>query len=55
MLKGHVPRSQALIILDDVDSVEQLRALFSPLKDTLSSGSLILVTSSNKTLLTKLE
>eukprot|EP00253_Pinus_taeda_P035300 PITA_35300 len=51
MLKCHAPSSQVLAILDDVDSVEQLRALFSPLKDTLSSGSTILVTSRNKDLL----
>lgn len=40
-LRYHVPRSQALIIVDDVDSVEQLRVLFSPMRDVLSSGSLI--------------
>jgi len=54
MLRYHVPLSQALIILDDVDSVEQLEGLFSPVKDVLSSGSLIVITSRSKNVLTNL-
>lgn len=39
---------KALIILDDINDSRQLKALFSPLKDILSSDSLILLTSRNR-------
>jgi Leucine-rich repeat (LRR) protein len=52
MFRYRVSRCRALIILDDVDSVEQLRALYSPLKDVVRSGSLILITSRNKDVFT---
>lgn len=42
---------QGLIVLDDVDNVEQLDALFSPIKAVLRSDSLILLTSRNKNIL----
>lgn len=42
----------ALVVLDDVDNLDHLYA-FLPIKDVLSSGSLILVTSRDKDILTK--
>eukprot|EP00253_Pinus_taeda_P032131 PITA_32131 len=48
-LSSH-PRS--LIVLDDVDHIDQLDALFSPVKDTIQASSLILVTSRNRDVLT---
>eukprot|EP00253_Pinus_taeda_P007810 PITA_07810 len=48
-LSSH-PRS--LIVLDDVDHIDQLDALFSPVKDTIEASSLILVTSRNRDVLT---
>jgi hypothetical protein len=44
--------AHALIILDDVDHIHQLNVLLFPVKDALSSSSLILVTSRNKDVLT---
>eukprot|EP00253_Pinus_taeda_P030869 PITA_30869 len=41
-----------LIVLDDVDHIDQLDALFSPVKDTIQSSSLILVTSRKRDVLT---
>ena len=38
-------------MLDDVDHIDQLNALFLPVKDTIHSDSLILVTSRNKKIL----
>jgi hypothetical protein len=52
-LRRHSSYSQSLIILDDVDHHEQLYALFSPVKDVIPSGSLILVTSRDKSVLRK--
>jgi hypothetical protein len=53
MLTRYLSSSQeALIVLDDVDHVEHLEALLLPVKDVLHSGSLILVTSRNKDVLT---
>lgn len=43
---------EVLIVLDDVDHVEHLDALLLPVKDILNPGSLILVTSRNKDILT---
>lgn len=43
---------RSLVVLDDVDHIDQLDALYAPLKDTIHSGSLILVTSRNKDVLT---
>nr|ACN40032.1 unknown [Picea sitchensis] len=43
---------RALIVLDDVDDISQLDALFASLKDTIHVDSLILVTSRNKDVLT---
>jgi hypothetical protein len=48
---SHLPYSQSLVILDDVDHGDQLDALFFPVKDFLPSGSLILVTSRDKDVL----
>eukprot|EP00253_Pinus_taeda_P001240 PITA_01240 len=42
---------RVLIVLDDVDNIDQMEALFSPIKDTIHLGSLILVTSRNKDVL----
>lgn len=54
-LKRHLSLSdEAFIVLDDVDHIEQLDALFSPVKDEINSGSLILVTSCNKDLIAML-
>eukprot|EP00253_Pinus_taeda_P034611 PITA_34611 len=51
-LKRHLsPSHRALIVFDDVDHVSQLDALFLPIKHTVHSASLILVTSRNKDLL----
>jgi len=51
--KRHISFSnQALIVLDNVDHINQLDALFSPLKDTIHPGSLILITTRNKDVLT---
>jgi len=50
---SHLSYSQSLIVLDDVDHDEQLNALFSPVKGVLPSGSLILVTSRDKSVLRK--
>lgn len=44
--------AHAFIILDDVDHGKQIDALLLPVKNALSSGSLILVTSRNKDVLT---
>lgn len=41
----------ALLIVDNVDNINQLDALFVPLKDKLSPGSLVLITSRNKDVL----
>eukprot|EP00253_Pinus_taeda_P005738 PITA_05738 len=41
----------ALLILDNVDNIDQLDALFVPLKDRLSPGSLVLITCRNKDVL----
>jgi hypothetical protein len=38
----------ALVVLEDVDHIDQLDALLSPVKDTIHPCSLILVTSRNK-------
>eukprot|EP00253_Pinus_taeda_P016799 PITA_16799 len=48
LLKKHLPHWHALIILDDVDDIEQLGALLPVLPE---KGSLIIVTSRNKTVL----
>lgn len=50
-LSHRLSRSKALVVLDDVDDAGQLKALFSPLKEALSSDSLILLTSRNRDLL----
>jgi len=47
ILKKHLSASQALVILDDVDNVNQLDA-FLPIQTVLGSDSLILVTSRDK-------
>ena len=52
ILRHSLSSSQSLIILDDVDHVDQLLAFFSPWKDVLYSGSLIIVTSHNKDVFT---
>jgi len=50
--KRHLSSSlQVLIVLDDVDNIKQLDALFSPFKDTIDPGSLILITSRNRDVL----
>jgi len=54
-LSRYLHRYKALIVLDDVDNVEQLDALFSPAKAALSSDSLILVTTCNKNILSGLK
>eukprot|EP00253_Pinus_taeda_P035099 PITA_35099 len=52
-LRKHLSSSpRSLIVLDDVDHIDQLDALFSPVKDTLEASSLILVTSRNRDVLT---
>eukprot|EP00253_Pinus_taeda_P001249 PITA_01249 len=51
-LRSHLPSSDCLIILDDVDHIQQLEALLYPARDVLKTGSLILVTSRNKEVLT---
>jgi Leucine-rich repeat (LRR) protein len=50
-LRRYLKSSQCLIIIDDVDHVRQLNALLLPAKDVLQSGSLILVTSRDKSVL----
>eukprot|EP00253_Pinus_taeda_P008147 PITA_08147 len=54
LLKRHllVSASNALMVVDDVDHIDQLEALISPAKDVLGSSSLILVTSRDKGVLT---
>lgn len=52
-LKDRLSCLQSLIVLDDVDDVEQLGALFSPLKDVIRSDSLILLISHNRDVLRK--
>eukprot|EP00253_Pinus_taeda_P016242 PITA_16242 len=52
-LERYCSCSQSLVILDDVDRNDQLDALLSPVKDLLPSGSLILVTSRDKSVLSK--
>jgi len=52
-LKRHLlSAEEVLIVLDDVDHIDHLDALFSPVKCTIHSSSLIVVTSRNKDLLT---
>eukprot|EP00253_Pinus_taeda_P011787 PITA_11787 len=46
---------KALVILDDIDDAERLKALFSPLKEALSSDSLIILTSRNRDFLSSNE
>eukprot|EP00253_Pinus_taeda_P005914 PITA_05914 len=50
-LRHRLLGSKALVVLDDVDDAGQLKALLSPLKEALSSDSLILLTSRNRDLL----
>ena len=50
-LRRYLSSSEALIILDNVDHIEQLYTLLLPVKDVLSTGSLILLTSRNKDVL----
>eukprot|EP00253_Pinus_taeda_P023125 PITA_23125 len=52
LLKRHLSASNALMVVDDVDHIDQLEALISPAKDVLGSSSLILVTSRDKGVLT---
>jgi len=54
-LKRHLASltsQKVFMVLDDVDHIDQLDALLSPVKDTIHLGSLILVTSRNKDVLT---
>jgi Cdc6-like AAA superfamily ATPase len=52
-LKHHLSSSiPSLIVLDDVDHIDQSDALFLPVKDTIHSSSLILVTSRKNDVLT---
>eukprot|EP00253_Pinus_taeda_P003956 PITA_03956 len=51
-LKSYLKSSHAFLILDDVDDFDQVEALLLPVKDALEQGSLILVTSRNKDVLT---
>lgn len=52
-LQKHLSSSHtALVVLDDVDNIDQLDALFSPLQKKINLNILILVTSRNKDVLT---
>eukprot|EP00253_Pinus_taeda_P012754 PITA_12754 len=52
-LKRHLSFSpKVFLILDDVDHIDQLDALFLPVKETIHPGSLLLITSRNKDVLT---
>eukprot|EP00253_Pinus_taeda_P001167 PITA_01167 len=54
MLRRHLASSQALLILDDIDHVDQLDALLPlQVKQVLRSDSLILITSRDKDVLTR--
>lgn len=53
MLKAHLPSSQALIILDDVDDLNQVDALL-PIKNFVDIDGVILITSRNKNIYTPL-
>eukprot|EP00253_Pinus_taeda_P031501 PITA_31501 len=54
LLKSRLLSSQALVILDDVDHVNQLDALLRPIRDVLQSNSLILITSRDRDVLKRL-
>jgi hypothetical protein len=52
MLRRYISTSHALFILDDVDHIQHLDALYLPTNDVINTSSLILATSLNKDVLT---